>query len=338
MSARGTVAGAAEGPRASREGLRAARPSVDPAEFDVDEHPDQHFRDPTQIAARMEAAVAAVTALHSEIARLNPEPPEWNYLRTSDGAEIDTKLLQLAWDPENKSLLDERIYKVALDLTKPSRAQRIEIWRAHNVAVQARAAVDQAFSKYSAEAKAAKQKLATRNLEKLSSDFTLRELALVDTEAAFMAHINVLKDRAGLGGRTLQKAMAACDQKITPAASTLCGWLASRTLPPAGEKTIRLLVQVVLEHIGDIKDVPEVVAEHLRVWRSLIVERHAAGLVDSPIRLALQRLAELEKNAPPGAGSRMAYRMALADAEQAIRDVLKETRRATDAFTPKMAS
>ncbi|MFI6303927.1 hypothetical protein ACIBCH_18805 [Amycolatopsis thailandensis] len=336
MSAGADVVGAPEGPRLPRGGLRAARLTFDPAVLDEDDL----MATATKAARKAEQLIAAARAaqeLHIEIEKLGPPDPRWGVLRTPDGAEIDAKLVEMTWNGRHTALLDQQVYKVALDYLQPTRAQRIKIWKLYNDAVALRKSADKLASS-SAAAQAAKHRLATHSLEQQSSGFTLRELGLVDTEAAFMAHLSILKDRGGLGGRTLQQAMKKRNPSIAPAASTLAGWLSGTRLPPASEQVIRLLVEVMLENIGDIQDVPAVVAEHLRVWRALIVERHAPDIAISPARLALQRLADMEEKAPMGPGSRLAYRLALADAQKVILESLEATRRATDTPSSEIAS
>lgn len=270
------------------------------------------------------AAGAATAALHREIAKVMPELPGWKVWKTAAGVEIDRQILLLAAEERHVVPLDEGVYRVAMECADLTRSQQTRLWQMYNRAVALHAAAVKPAAS-SPEVRGARRRLAASMLDQESRSFTMRELEFVDTEAGFIAHLNVLKDRAGLASRPLHKAMTEQDPKITPGHSTLAGWLKGKALPAAaGEKVIRLLVEVLLEHIGDIPDRPQAVAEHLRVWRALIADRHIDGLL-GPSRLAMQKLEVLIERSPQGK-AKADYRTGLQQARLVIRDSLASVR------------
>jgi hypothetical protein len=317
------MAGSPLGRRAERGG-----PGLRPVEPDlgaVHEHDLPDVVEPTEWSRRRLAAADAVTALHREVAKIVPVSTGWKRLTTSSGIEIDPLLIELAKDEHHAVLFDEEIYRAIVGHAEVPHNQQAPLWRLfHRAAALTVAAAKTPTS--SPEVVAAKRSLAAMALGQEARAFTMQTLRLIDTEAGFIAHLNTLKDRAGLAVRPLAKAMKA-RHRHAPVHSTLANWFKGNTLPAsAGEKMIGLLVEVLLEHVGNIPDVAAATAEHVRVYRFLIEQRHL-GALRGPTRMAMEKLdAMVERDtrgkASGGPGFASGYRTGLRTAQLVLRDAV----------------
>jgi hypothetical protein len=220
--------------------------------------------------------------------------------------------------------LDIAVYRAAINRPELTQSQQARLWQLHSyVAGLAAAAAKSRTS--SPRVRAAKRNLAAATLAQESRAFTVRELEFIDTEAGFLAHLRVLKDRAGLGIRGLEAAMKAREPKLSPGHSTLATWFRSDVLPPAGEKVVALLVEVLLEKIDEMPDVPALTQEHVRVWRTLIAQRYVDAF-RGPVRRAFDKVDMLLADE----GLRPELRPGLLAAQLVLRESIAATRAAVD--------
>ncbi len=245
--------------------------------------------DPTPTGATV--FEATVAALHREIGDAAPEPDGWESVTTPGGVEVSTQVLAKARDERNTVFLDIAVYRAAINRPELSQSQQVRLWHLHSY-VAGLAATAAKSQTSSPRVRVAKRNLAAATLAHESRAFTMRELEFIDTEAGFVAHLRVLKDRSGLGIRGLEAAMKDRDPKLSPGHSTLATWFRGDVLPPAGGKVIALLVEVLLENIDEMPDVPSMTQEHVRVWRTLIAQRYVDAF-RGPTRRAFDKVEKL---------------------------------------------
>ncbi|GAB3497183.1 hypothetical protein [Amycolatopsis cihanbeyliensis] len=248
----------------------------------------------TQRATRREAE-RAITALHGAIAASKPEriEPE-HYTPLLQFEEYDFGTIQHAWDKHNTTLLPRDVYWLVLDLFDTDAATRDRIDQLYRRAAQAQEAIAELAQSIGDDQMLNRQRasyiLARQPPRKLDA-----ELRLIATEDAFMDHLRALKERGGKGVRSLAAEMRKVDADAARSSTTINDMLA-KPVVPSGEKTVRLLIQVLLRSIHN--DTSEaLVDEYMGVWSRLIIQRTRKHQAHSWLTNALDRIAKAENDA-----------------------------------------